>query len=287
MAARTLLLFDRLPTWRLGLYGGPATPAFDAAAADGRVYDFAFDCGRSIEAADFEAVRTHPGCPADLSPVALSDPGRLNVETPSAVWDGLLAAWDEDGVEVGEDVQPADVPDLLRDDPDLLPDDLRWEVDEAAEFASLLERLAVAEADAWLADRLAEIAGRPFVVAARRGGGPLPRPDETLLDVERHAPLILGTAGVADRGPREGGLVDVADAADPRPQPSLRWADASGHAVTEPDLLAVFETDADRPRLFLKPDDRFCQLDVAPQRPDLVERAAGGGLASAPPPRQP
>lgn len=266
-AQPVLLLFERLPTWRLGLYGGPQTPAFDGAAARGRIFDAAFASGASPDVDGAVDVRRHPGCTADLSQLRPSDPGRLNVLTPPEVWDELLTAWQDDGFEVGEDVQAADVPDLLSEDPSILSDDLRWDVDAAATFAGLLETLAVEDAGRWLEEQLRQLASANVVITAAAGGSPLPRSGETLLDVDRHVPLIH-VDGSAGR--REGRLVDASRPLEPTPRPTLTWRDDTGHAIRRPDLLATFGTGAERPRIFLKPDDRFCQLDVAPQRPDLV-----------------
>lgn len=270
MPERTLLLlFDRLPAWMPGCYGGVPTPAFDSLAARGTVHDFAFvTTPPAVGETAFE-VRRHPGVPADLAAADLREPGRLNESVEEADWSELLELWSEDGFEFdAADLQPADLPDLLAETPELLSDDLRYESDEAARVAAAVERLALLDADDWLGDQLD--ADCAVAVTALTGGTPLPRPDETLLDTARHVPLIVS----AGRPSRCGDLIDASRfLADGVLEPSaeLRWCDAAGEALRTPTHLNLRETTGDGVfvRRFAKPDDRFCQLNIA--RPGETE----------------
>ena len=261
-----LLLFDRLPVWMPGCYGGTATPGIDGLAAVGRVEDAAFVTDRDAAPARHFDVRRHPGVPEDLTASPPPDCGRLNDDVTAADWEELLELWAEDGFDVEVDgLSPADLPDLLGATPDLLSDDLRYESDAAARAAAAIERLHLADADRWVAAQTHKVPpGEPVALTAAAGGTPLPRPEETLLDIARQVPLIVG-GGPAGRVGRltdasaflRTGRVEAVE--------SLSWSDHTGEAVRTPGELLLQESTPDGPfvRRFTKPDDRFCQLNVA------------------------
>lgn len=264
---KTLVLFDALPAWLLGCYGGSGeTPALDALAAQSEMFDWAFATGDFSEA-DFDdwTILEAEGVSESLTR-PLDDLGWEDLfdQLEEPLVSEVAAACVRVGRERPESWAGSPPHELL----DALPS--LAEADRCQfELAVLLTRTF--QLDCLVEQVVAEVG--PCRVAARRGLLPpgLAIADPTHLDTAHQVPLIVPASSPRRRSE----LVSVSEQLRDEPSASeLIFTTPNGASLRDREGLYVRSYDAageQTEQFFEKPHDRFNVRDVARERPGVVD----------------
>lgn len=288
-----LILAERFPTWLIGCYGGfrtigSATPTLDRLALSGVVFDFVYET-RSTGAPNRPKPlsRMIPGVrPARLVLSELAVEAALKIGEEA--WTEIIQFWIDDGFDFDLSTGPGDIFSLQDTDllAELFDDDIVLSCDPAAKLLNTVELLDARRVDAELAEHLQGMADEPIAVAALAGGVPAGVLSDPLLDVWRHVPVVV--AGPQVPQSRQCGLFAIDALLEPIASDEAIALDTmldcavdhlilqapSGIAVRCDDGLLTREVRDREPyeRFFVKPGDRWNQLNVAAQEGEQLGR---------------
>lgn len=284
-------IFERFPTWLIGAYGGlgsgtSPTPMFDRLASRGLVFDNVF-ATESFGAAAQEIISPSfdPGVRHSAT-AAMIDQGITNWFSESA-WAELRTVLIGEGYGLSEEAMLSDFVRELDDQfvEEILSEDFLFEFDPVAEFHTASMRLAASRADRRLAAAL-DVEEEAVILSAKVGGVPPTVVEDKRLDGWRHVPMVaIGKNLPTGRCPD---LMDVSTAMlvaeqalqgriEPSSTPDDQWLQfdfEDSIAIRDHHGLYSREHTSDgvRERFFIKPDDRWNQLNVAAQQGDLLDQ---------------
>lgn len=259
---------------------------FDRLASRGLVFDNVFatesfgSASQAIISPSFD-----PGVPHSAT-AAMIDQGITNWFSEPA-WSELRAVLIDEGYGLSDETLLRDFVRGLDDQllEEILYEDFFFEFEPAAEFHTASMRLAASRADRLLASAL-DVEDDVVVVSAKAGGVPPTVVEDRRLDGWLHVPMVvLGKNVPIGRCPD---LMNVSTAMlvaeqalqgriEPSSTPNDQWLQfdfEDSIAIRDHQGLYSREHTSDgvRERFFIKPDDRWNQLNVAAQQGDLLDQ---------------
>lgn len=291
---RIISLIDT-PIWSLGVYGSlfddrSATPFLDRLAGSGFTLDAVF--AADVLTHESDAGRLVSGCEVE---VAINDlqPGAIDAWLPTDCFPRLCEDLLNDGVSAAAVTNPQTLAEHIAVDgiDGYWDATLLLELDEAAQFARAMALARASEIDNRLAAELGDLddvlAAKPTAILCLPYPGPPGVPTQPICDNRRHVGVVLAGSGIPmtrDRAmlslDRLASLLCEDSVELPRLRQiateAIRFETQTHRAVRTQEAFFIERREPDEidgtldARLFLKPDDRWNQFNVAGLEPEHV-----------------